>query len=226
MKACVLVSGGIDSAALLTESLRRFSSVTPVYVRQNLFWEKAELFWLRSFLKAIRSEKLKPLRILELPMDDVYGRHWSTTGKKIPGAASKDSAVYLAGRNITLLSKAAAFASLNGITVIRIGILKGNPFADSSVVFFKKMSESLSIGLNRAIRIEAPFRKLRKENVIAQYRNLPLHLTFSCLKPIKKNHCGSCNKCTERKRGFLAAGLLIKTLYSQSGLSPESLFGT
>ena len=213
MNACVLVSGGIESSALLTDSLRRYHKITPVYVRQYLFWEKAELFWLRRFLKTVRSPKLKPLRILELPMEDVYGIHWSTTGKKIPGAASKDARVYLPGRNIILLSKAAAFASLNGIHAIEIGVLKGNPFADSSDIFFKKMSETLSIGLNQSIRVEAPFRRLKKENIVARFEYLPLHLTFSWLKPHAKKHCGNCNKCAERKKAFEKAGVPDRTRY-------------
>jgi len=213
LKSCVLVSGGIESSALVFDSLHYFNSVTPVYVRQNLFWEKAELFWLRRFLKTIRSRKLHPLRVLELPMDDVYGSHWSTTGKKIPGPASRDSAVYLTGRNIVLISKAAAFAKLNGITTIRIGILKGNPFADSTELFFKKISKVLSMGLNSFVRVEAPFRKFKKEKVIGQFRNLPLHLTFSCLKPDANHHCGKCNKCSERMKAFVKAGVPDLTPY-------------
>ena len=213
MKACVLVSGGIESSALVVDALGRFRSVTPVYIRQYLFWEKAELFWLRRFLKIIRSSKLKTLCVLDLPMDDVYGTHWSTTGKKTPGAESKDAAVYLAGRNIVLLSKAAAFAKLNGITTIEIGVLKGNPFADSSEIFFKKMSETLSIGLSHAIRVETPFRRLKKETVIAKFQNLPLQWTFSCLQPKGNRQCGRCNKCAERKSAFTKAGVPDRTLY-------------
>ena len=213
MKACVLASGGIDSAALLADSLRRFDSVTPLYIRQHLFWEKAELYWLKKFLKSISSRKLKPLRVLEFPMNDIYGAHWSTTGKNTPGAASKDAAVYLAGRNIVMLSKAAAFASLNNIGAIEIGVLKGNPFNDSSTAFFKKMSEALSMGLDHAIHIEAPFRALKKENIITRFVNLPLHLTFSCLKPSANRHCGKCNKCAERKKAFSKAGVPDGTLY-------------
>ena len=202
VKACVLVSGGVESAALVAHALRRYHAVTPLYIRQRLFWESAELFWLKKFLKTIRSPKLKPLHILELPMNDVYGAHWSTTGTKAPSATSKDSAVYLAGRNILLLSKAASFAALNGIQVIEIGVLKGNPFADSTEVFFKKMSEILSLGLNHSIRICAPFRKLKKFDVIRRFSDLPFHLTFSCLRPAKNHHCGRCNKCAERQRAF------------------------
>ena len=214
MKACVLVSGGIESAALCADALGRYETVTPVYIRQYLFWEKAELFWLRRFLKTFRPSKLKPLRVLALPMRDVYGASWSTTGKNTPGAESKDSSVYLAGRNILLLSKTATFAALNGIAAIEIGVLKGNPFADSTDTFFKKVSENLSLGLSYPIVIQAPFRKLKKDGVIARFRELPLHLTFSCLKPAKNRHCGKCNKCAERKRAFWAAGLADKTLYS------------
>ncbi len=214
MGACVLVSGGVESSALLADALTRYRKVTPVYIRNHLFWETAELFWLKRFLKKMRSPKLEPLKILELPMPEVYGRHWSTTGKKVPGPLSRDESVYLPGRNILFLSKAASFAALNDIAFLEIGVLKGNPFSDSSETFFKKMSEVLSLGLGREICVLAPFKKFKKEEIILKFRELPFDLTFSCIHPKKaKRHCGACNKCVERKKAFFSAGLADKTRY-------------
>src|SRR3989338_1828072 len=103
---CVLTSGGIESSVLLWDALNRYDNVTPVYIKNRLRWEDAEIFWLKKFIRNLRSEKLLPLRILDLTMHDVYDAHWSITGIKVPGASSKDEAVYLPGRNIVFLSKA------------------------------------------------------------------------------------------------------------------------
>ncbi len=212
------MSGGVESAVLLNDALARYASVVPVYIQNHLRWEETELFWLKNFLRHMKSNKLEALQILDLTTRDMYGNHWSITGIKSPGAQSPDRAVYLPGRNILFLSKTAVFAALNDITNIEIGVLKGNPFSDSSKNFFKKMSEVLSLGLSKEIVIQAPFDKLKKEDVILKGDGLPLELTFSCMNPKNYDHCGSCNKCVERKKAFFASGVFDKTKYRKTGI--------
>src|SRR5437588_11963175 len=102
----VLISGGLDSAILLGEALRERSVVHPLYVRNGLYWEAEELRHLHRFLDAVRRPELQPLHLLDLPVADLYGTHWSLTGRDVPDAASPDEAVFLPGRNVLLLSKA------------------------------------------------------------------------------------------------------------------------
>ncbi|MBI3251980.1 MAG: 7-cyano-7-deazaguanine synthase, partial [Candidatus Omnitrophica bacterium] len=204
---CVLASGGVESGVLLSDALERHERVQPLYIRERLRWEAPEIFHLKRFIRALKSSRLLGLEILELPMTDVYGEHWSTTARRVPDAASPDRAVYRVGRNILFLSKAACFASLRGIALIEIGVLKRNPFPDGHAGFFKRMSAVLSAGLNVPIGIQAPFRRMEKEDVILKGKKLPLELTFSCLNPKGFVHCGECNKCAERKRAFFAAGV-------------------
>ncbi len=217
-KACVLVSGGVESSVLVHDALSRYEEVTPIYVRNHLRWEDTEIFWLKNFLRGFKQAHLKPLKIMDVSLRDLYENHWSITGIKIPGAHSKDESVYLPGRNIIFLSKAACFAAIKDIDSIEIGVLRGNPFPDSSKAFFKKMSEVLSIGLKKEITIKAPFQKLKKEDVIVMGKGLTLELTFSCLNPKGYEHCGDCNKCTERKKAFFAAGVFDKTRYKKAGI--------
>ena len=68
--------------------------------------------------------------------------------------------------------------------------------------------------LGKPIKIEAPYRQLSKENVIARGAELPLELTFSCIAPRGTEHCGRCNKCAERRRAFKRAGVKDKTIYA------------
>ena len=216
--ACVLVSGGIESSVLLNDALGRYDQVVPLYIRNHLRWEDTETFCLKNFVRGLRQNNLKPLVILDLTMRDLYESHWSITGIKIPSGKSQDSSVYLPGRNIIFLSKAACFAAMKGISVIEIGVLSGNPFPDSTKAFFKKVSAVLSIGLNTEIEVKAPFQKMKKEDVIAHGRKLPLEFTFSCLNPKGYEHCGECNKCVERKKAFFAAGVFDKTKYKKPGI--------
>lgn len=212
-KALALVSGGIDSAVLVSELSSQFASVIPFYIRNGFAWEKVELHWLRRYLKKTASKAIAPLKVVDLPLRDVYPDHWSLTGKKIPDSKSEDAAVYLPGRNIILLSKAAVYAALQGIAFIASGILKGNPFPDSAPLFFRTMETALSEGLRAPLTVITPYAQLSKREVLERGRALPLALTFSCIAPKGMAHCGKCNKCAERMRAFRAAGLSDPTPY-------------
>ncbi len=176
-------------------------------------WQKAEFFWLQKFLRAIRDRRLKPLVSLPVPIASLYRNHWSMTGEKIPGAKSRDEAVYLPGKNILLISHGAVFCSLHGISHLAIGPLKTNPFPDAAPSFFKAMGRTLSKALSHKIQIHAPFRSRTKNEVMKLGKNLPLELTFSCLNPKGLKHCGQCNKCAERKKAFRDARLPDRTTY-------------
>ena len=214
---CVLASGGADSSVLLVALTERYARVIPVYVRNGLVWEKAELYWLRRFLKAVDRPAIGPLQVLDLPMKDVYGAHWSMTGTAVPDDASGWEEVYLPGRNLILLSKAAVYCGMNDIDAIALGPLKTNRFADSSPEFFSGFQRLVERAMNRRFEILAPFSHLSKQDVMERGRHLPLELTFSCLKPLGNMHCGACNKCAERVEAFADARLKDRTRYRKPG---------
>jgi 7-cyano-7-deazaguanine synthase len=201
--AVVLVSGGWDSLALLAWARARHPRVFPLYVRCGLRWERAELHHLRRFLKTHRPRDWAPLTVLDMPTRDVYGAHWSLGGRGVPGARSKDAAVYLPGRNALLLTKAGVFAALHGISTLYIGTLSANPFNDATPAFFRAQERALSLALGKTLRIKAPFRKKTKTRLKPWARSLPLRHVFSCLSPRGLAPCGRCNKCAELRRIFV-----------------------
>jgi 7-cyano-7-deazaguanine synthase len=215
---CILVSGGLDSDVLLAELAASYRKVWPVYIRQGLAWEEVELYWLRRFLASLRVEPrigIMPLTVLSLPMADLYGAHWSTGRKPVPGVRSKDEKVYLPGRNLVLSVKAAVFAAMRDIPTLAIGSLDHNPFPDATPRFFKRWGAALGLGLGTRLNLIAPYRRLSKAQVIRRGRGWPLQLSFSCIAPKGKSHCGRCNKCAERRRAFIAAGVEDKTIYAK-----------
>ena len=212
-KICALVSGGLDSSVMLYELSKNFTEVYPLYIKFGLYWEKAEIYWLKKFLVKLKNKNIKKLKILEIKAKDMYNGHWSITGKNIPDEKSSDDKVYIAGRNILLLSIASVFCEKNGVSTIGIGVLKSNPFKDASKKFFSAAKNTLSIGLNRKIKVVTPFSNYTKDGLIAKYCNLPLKLTFSCINPIGNRHCGKCNKCYERRIYFKKAGIEDNTVY-------------
>ena len=214
---CVLVSGGLDSCILAAEEAKRHPAVYPVFIRQGLRWESAETHWLRRFLEALEIDSIHELTVLDLPVEDLYGVHWSTTGEKVPGAETEDAAVYLPGRNVLLLTKAAVYCAMQDIPQIAIGVLDQNPFPDATPEFFGLMEAALSSAMDSPIRITRPFAALTKKAVTLLGRDLPLELSFSCIHPQGELHCGACNKCAERQKGFREAGMEDRTVYAASG---------
>ncbi len=203
-KVCVLASGGFDSSMLLADFLEQGYEVHPFYVRSGFYWEKAELHWLKRFLKALKSPRLKPLTVAEAPMHWVMGGHWSLTGRGVPSAEAAWDSVYLPGRNLLLLSQAGVFAASRGIPKVALAVLKGNPFADSTPRFLKTMESAINDALGSRVGVVAPYAKLRKAGVFQRLRRggYPLELTFSCLRPRGVKPCGRCSKCAEREAGL------------------------
>jgi 7-cyano-7-deazaguanine synthase len=145
---------------------------------------------------------LQPLTILQFSAHDLFAHHWSFNGKCTPGLKSSDPEVYLPGRNLMMLAKAGTFCALHGIGKIALGSLGQNPFPDATPSFFKKISSVISQATQKRIEIVAPYRQLKKEQVVEKgiRLKLPLQLSFSCLSPRGMKPCQRCNKCAEFKK--------------------------
>jgi 7-cyano-7-deazaguanine synthase len=211
-KISVLASGGLDSSVLIAK-LAADAEVYPIYVRCGFAWEDMELKGLQSFLDALHNHNVMPTTVLSTPTAVLYGDHWSVTGARVPGADEPDENTYLPGRNILLISLAAIWGSTHGVSRIAIGSLGGNPFPDATPEFFETFARALSMGLGHDVKIEAPLRGFHKEDLIKQFKDLPLELTLTCMAPRASQHCGQCNKCFERQQAFQKAGVVDRTVY-------------
>ena len=210
----VLISGGLDSAILLGDALRRRSAVHPLFMRCGLAWESVELAHLRRYLDALRGPALMPLVILEQPVADVYSEHWSVTGRGVPDAASPDEAVFLPGRNIFLLAKSLLWCHLHGVPTIALGSLQTNPFPDATPEFFSGFQNLVNQAVGGRVEIRLPFSGMKKRAVMQLGEGLPLQHSFSCIHPVDELHCGQCNKCAERQHAFADASMPDPTRYA------------
>ena len=216
-RVAVLASGGADSAVLVADQARQGRVVQPMYVRFGLAWEDVEEAHLRRFLDALPSDaRTLPLVVLDLPIGDVYGAHWSVSGAGVPGADTSDHAVYLPGRNLLLLAKSSVWCVLHEFGAIALGTLKGNPFGDSSDEFFGLFTSLVDAGMDHHLSVLRPFADLTKVEVLERGRGLPLHHTFSCIDPVDGEHCGLCNKCAERRLAFAESGLADHSVYAHA----------
>lgn len=216
-ESAVLLSGGLDSAVLLASEARD-RTVHPVYVSTGLAWEAEERETIERLLGApVFAGRVRPLAHLDVSVRDIYAAsHWAVAGTP-PAYHTPDQDVYLHGRNVILLSKAAVYCTTRNISRIALGPLAGNPFPDATPEFFEAIARALSLGLDHAIDIATPFSRLHKPDVIALGLQLevPFDLTLSCMNPSAGLHCGLCSKCRERHDGFAQAGVPDPTRYQQ-----------
>jgi 7-cyano-7-deazaguanine synthase len=215
--SAVLFSGGLDSAVLVADCARS-GPVRALYVSVGFAWEAEErAMAARLFAAAPFAGAVEPPVDLHFDMRDVFPpAHWAVRGEP-PAFDTPDEDVYLDGRNVTLLSKAAVYMSRHGLSRVLLGPLSGNPFPDATPAFFAAMSRALSLGLGTPIEIEAPYAALHKADVIRRGIELgvPLELTLSCMQPKDGMHCGKCSKCRERRDAFREAGVEDPTSYRQ-----------
>jgi 7-cyano-7-deazaguanine synthase len=216
LSTAVLLSGGLDSAVLLADEATRGEAVAPVYVSAGLAWEAAErAIVARLLAHPLLAGRVGPLVSLAVDMRDVHSQaHWAVAGRA-PGYHTPDEDVYIPGRNVILLAKAGIYAAEAGLDRIVIGTLDHNPFPDATPAFRAAMAQALSLGLARAIAIDAPYATRSKADVIRRGAaiGVPFELSLSCMSPVKGAHCGLCSKCRERHDAFLAAGLADPTSY-------------
>lgn len=232
VETLVLVSGGLDSAVLAAHEAQT-ACVHLLYVSVGLAWEHAELSALDHLVRTpVLAGFGAALTRVAFNMRDVYSpSHWAIRGAP-PADDTPDEDVYLVGRNLVLLTKAGVVAAHRHAGRIVMGPLVGNPFPDARPVFFDAMAQAMSLGLDRQIEVATPFASWRKEDVIRRGRELgvPLEMTLSCMNPMGPGpsgavdsagdatavpvHCGTCSKCGERRRAFVAAGGSDPTAYA------------
>jgi len=199
----VLFSAGLDSAVLAAAEVRN-GRVHPIYVSCGLAWEAQELEAVDRLLESPAFDGVSPIARLTFPARDLY-----------PATAfdTPDEDVYLAGRNVMLLSKAAIHCARHSVHRIALATLSANPFPDATPEFFAAIGRALSLGLNHAIEVVTPFAGLHKSDVIKLGMELgvPLELTLSCMNPQDGKHCGLCSKCASPSALYHEAMFRIDT---------------
>ena len=201
-RSAVLCSGGLDSTVLLAQEVAHGGIVTPIHINVGFAWEPAEARALQRLLSlAPFAGKVSPLVTLRMDVGALYpDDHWAMAGRP-PGPDTPDSAVFLDGRNLLLISQAAVWCSRHGISRLLIGSLKGNPFPDATADFFAAVSHTVGLALQMPFVVSAPLLTRTKRDVVALGRALgvPLALSVSCMNPgADDTHCHRCSKCRER----------------------------
>ena len=158
----LLLSGGLDSSILLGHLLEKGHSIQPFYVRSRLCWEAREMQAAREFLAALASPRLAELAVLDMPVGDLYGDHWSLTGRGVPDAASPNTAVYLPGATPCCSSRRPSRCRLHGLQQLALAVLAGNPFGDATAEFFEELQSALARATRRGGALPPPAGPMRQ----------------------------------------------------------------
>jgi 7-cyano-7-deazaguanine synthase len=218
-KCIVLLSGGLDSATVLKIAQKDFEVVALAfdYGQRHKFELNAAKKIAKKNSIILNEIKIDLAQFGNSALtDDISVPKNQDIGKEIP-------ITYVPVRNTIFLSYALAFAEVNEIFDIFIGVnaLDYSGYPDCRPEFitaFEKMANEgtkFAQGKNK-ITIHTPLIDLTKAQIITKGIKLGVDysMTHSCYDPSESGlSCGQCDACILRKTGFEAANITDPTSY-------------
>jgi 7-cyano-7-deazaguanine synthase len=219
--AVVLVSGGLDSmvsAARAKEDGHRVLALSIDYNQRH----HIELAAARRVAAMLGAE-----RHIVLPLDlSAFGGSALTADIDVPktGVGHGIPVTYVPARNTIFLSLALGWAEAMGARDLYIGVnaLDYSGYPDCRPEFiaeFEKLAEvATKAGVEGApFKIHAPLQDMTKADIVREAARLGLDagISWSCYDPAPgPAHCGKCDSCRLRAKGFEDAGLPDPTIYA------------
>ncbi|ATI81347.1 MULTISPECIES: 7-cyano-7-deazaguanine synthase QueC [Sphingobium] len=219
--AVVLLSGGLDSmvaGGLAREAGYRVLALTIDYNQRH----RVEL---RAAAKVATA--LNAMSHIVLPLDlTAFGGSALTADIEVPkgGVGDEIPVTYVPARNTIFLSLTLGLAEVASASDIYIGVnaLDYSGYPDCRPEFidaFQKMATlATKAGVEgHPIRINTPLQFMTKADIVREAHRLGLDagLSWSCYDPTPDNkHCGLCDSCRLRSKGFEEAGLPDPTVYA------------
>jgi 7-cyano-7-deazaguanine synthase len=219
-KAVVLLSGGLDSmvcAALAREAGFGVLALTIDYGQRH----RVELEAARSIAARLAD------RHIVLPLDlTAFGGSALTADVDVPKAGVGEGIpiTYVPARNTIFLSLALAFAEAAGARDLFIGVnaLDYSGYPDCRPEFVAAFERLANQGTREGVEgrpftIHAPLQQMSKADIALEAQRLGLDagLSHSCYDPGPGGaHCGLCDACRLRAKGFAEAGLPDPTRYA------------
>jgi 7-cyano-7-deazaguanine synthase len=218
--AVVLLSGGLDSmvaAGIARARGFRLLALTVNYNQRHLV-ELAAARRIASFLEADRH--------VVLPIDlSQFGGSALTADIDVPkeGVGADIPVTYVPARNTIFLSLALGWAEASGARDIFIGVnaLDYSGYPDCRPEFIAAFQAMADLATKAGVegerfQIHAPLQDMTKADIVAEAHRLGLDagMSWSCYDPAPGGlHCGLCDSCRLRAKGFEEAGLPDPTRY-------------
>ncbi len=206
------------SAARAREDGHRLLALSIDYNQRH----QVELAAARRIASALGAE-----RHVVLPIDlRAFGGSALTDSIDVPktGVGADIPVTYVPARNMIFLSLALGWAEAVGARDIYIGVnaLDYSGYPDCRPEFidgFEKLAElATKAGVEgEAFRIRAPLQHMTKAQIAAEAVRLGLDagISWSCYDPAPGGvHCGKCDSCRLRAKGYAEAGIPDPTVYA------------
>ncbi len=221
MQVMVLLSGGVDSTTALGIAVDKYGkdnvialsvmygqkhdkeigaaeAVAKHYGVEHLYLDLNKIFQYSDCSLLKQSDEAIP--------EISYAEQIKETKGEVPVST------YVPFRNGLFLSSAASIALSKGCSLIYYGAhaddAAGFAYPDCSDAFVNAMNEAIWEGSGHQLKIEAPFVKVNKSNIVKMGLDLkvPYELTWSCYEGGEKP-CGKCGTCIDRAAAFAANGV-------------------
>ena len=218
--AVVLLSGGLDSmvcAGLAREAGFTVIALTVDYNQRH----RVEL----DAARAIAGELAE--RHVVLPLDlRAFGGSALTSDIAVPkdGVEPGIPVTYVPARNTIFLSLALGLAEASGARDLFIGVnaLDYSGYPDCRPEFVAEYEKLANLATRAGVEgqpftIHAPLQHMSKAVIVREARRLGLDagLSHSCYDPLPDGrHCGRCDACRLRAKGFEEAGIADPTAYA------------
>ena len=219
-QAVVLLSGGLDSmvcAALAREAGFGVLALTVDYNQRH----RVEL----EAAKRIAGQLAD--RHIVLPIDlRAFGGSALTSETAVPkdGVGEGIPVTYVPARNTIFLSLALGWAEAAGAGDLFIGVnaLDYSGYPDCRPDFVEAFGKVANLATKAGVEgdpftIHAPLQHMTKADIAAEAARLGLDagMSHSCYDPAPDGrHCGLCDACRLRSKGFAEAGLADPTAYA------------
>jgi len=219
--AVVLVSGGLDSmvtAGLAREAGFDILALTINYNQRHL----VELAAARRVVVALGAE-----RHIVLPIDlSAFGGSSLTADIAVPKGGVEEGVIpvtYVPARNTIFLSLALGWAEAEGARDLFLGVnaLDYSGYPDCRPAFIEAFEALADVATRAGVegdrfRVHAPLLHMTKADIVREADRLGLDagMSWSCYDPQEGRHCGLCDSCRLRQRGFEEAGLPDPTIYA------------
>ena len=220
-RAVVLLSGGLDSSTSAYIAKADGFEVHAVSVQYGQRAE-AELEAATRIAQALPAASHRVVQVdlralggsaltdaIDVPVD----RTEEQIGTGIP-------TTYVPARNTVFLSVALAAAETVDADAIYLGVnaVDYSGYPDCRPAFLRAFEQVAAVGTKRGVEgnpiaIVAPLLESTKADIVRRGRELgvPFEHTLSCYDPIEAEggwrHCGRCDACRLRARGFAEAGI-------------------
>lgn len=219
--AVVLVSGGLDSmisAASARAAGYRLLALSIDYNQRH----RVELAAARRVASLLGAE-----RHIVLPLDlSAFGGSALTADIDVPkqGVGEGIPVTYVPARNTIFLSLALGWAEAAGSRDLFIGVnaLDYSGYPDCRPEFIAAFEGLAEIATKAGVegepfKIHAPLQHMTKADIVREGQRLgvDMGISWSCYDPAPGGvHCGSCDSCRLRAKGFEEAGIPDPTVYA------------